>query len=327
MVGWPPHGARPRSRRPAVGSTPRPSPIGSSATPEQVAAILAGGRAVELEDRRQVVRCERRGAASSARRPDRGRVRRRARRSRRSGSPSRSGTQPLVDRPAERRREEASETQPAASSSSIDRLGQRAADAARRASASSTKIVPTQPTGPLTVPTPVPTTWPSTSATIGTQPGCVDANRRNRRRSPQPPPDHDVGRRVDVGRAPSGGSRCSSAIAPIVAGRRLSSGHGRPDPRRRRARRPSRPPRPDRRGARPASRASSTTSSTSTRSWPSSTPTRSPPTAQTIELENILRDDVVDAVARRSRPSSRTPPSARGRLHRRAGDPRRRDAG
>ena len=47
-----------------------------------------------------------------------------------------------------------------------------------------------------------------------------------------------------------------------------------------------------------------------------------PPTAQTIELENILRDDVVrpslpvEAVlAQRAR--------ARGRLHRRPGDPRR----
>ncbi len=48
-----------------------------------------------------------------------------------------------------------------------------------------------------------------------------------------------------------------------------------------------------------------------------------PPTAQTIELENILRDDVVtpslpveEALAQRQR--------APGRLHRRAGDHRRR---
>ncbi len=48
-----------------------------------------------------------------------------------------------------------------------------------------------------------------------------------------------------------------------------------------------------------------------------------PPTAQTIELENILRDDVVrrrspveEALAQRSEPP--------GRLHRRAGDHRRR---
>ena len=47
-----------------------------------------------------------------------------------------------------------------------------------------------------------------------------------------------------------------------------------------------------------------------------------PPTAQTIELENILRDDVAaeslateEAIAQRAR--------ARGRVHRRAGDPRR----
>ena len=46
------------------------------------------------------------------------------------------------------------------------------------------------------------------------------------------------------------------------------------------------------------------------------------PTAQTIELENILRDDVVPAVAaRRGRPRQRA--RARGRLHRRPGDPRR----
>ena len=48
-----------------------------------------------------------------------------------------------------------------------------------------------------------------------------------------------------------------------------------------------------------------------------------PPTAQTIELENILREDVVDAVAaRRGGPGQRA--GARRRLLRRAGDPRRR---
>ena len=49
--------------------------------------------------------------------------------------------------------------------------------------------------------------------------------------------------------------------------------------------------------------ASSTTSSISTRSWPSSTPKHIPPTAQTIELENILRDDEV----RPSLPQARDP--------------------
>ena len=38
---------------------------------------------------------------------------------------------------------------------------------------------------------------------------------------------------------------------------------------------------------------SSTTSSTSTRSWPTVPTDHIAPTAQTIELENILRDDVV----------------------------------
>ena len=48
-----------------------------------------------------------------------------------------------------------------------------------------------------------------------------------------------------------------------------------------------------------------------------------PPTAQTIELENILRDDVATAVAaRRGGPRERA--RARRRLLRRAGDPRRR---
>ena len=48
-----------------------------------------------------------------------------------------------------------------------------------------------------------------------------------------------------------------------------------------------------------------------------------PPTAQTIELENILRDDVATPVAAaRGRAGQRA--RARGRLLRRAGDPRRR---
>ena len=46
--------------------------------------------------------------------------------------------------------------------------------------------------------------------------------------------------------------------------------------------------------------------------------------AQTIELENILRDDVVTRVADRSRPSLANAAGARRRLHRRPGDPRRR---
>ena len=48
-----------------------------------------------------------------------------------------------------------------------------------------------------------------------------------------------------------------------------------------------------------------------------------PPTAQTIELENILRDDVVRAVAAGRGGPRATPPAARRRLHRRPGDPRR----
>ena len=47
-----------------------------------------------------------------------------------------------------------------------------------------------------------------------------------------------------------------------------------------------------------------------------------PPTAQTIELENILRDDVaIESLPRRGRAGERA--AARGRLHRRAGHPRR----
>ena len=47
-----------------------------------------------------------------------------------------------------------------------------------------------------------------------------------------------------------------------------------------------------------------------------------PPTAQTIELENILREDVVHAVAA-GRGGARQRAGARRRLHRRAADPRR----
>ena len=51
-------------------------------------------------------------------------------------------------------------------------------------------------------------------------------------------------------------------------------------------------------------------------------PTHIPPTAQTIELENILRDDVVrPSLTVEDGPANA--PAARGRVHRRPADPRR----
>ena len=47
------------------------------------------------------------------------------------------------------------------------------------------KIVPSQPTGPFAVPTPVPTTSPSATATIGRPVGRVDASCSHSRRTPQ----------------------------------------------------------------------------------------------------------------------------------------------
>ena len=82
--------------------------------------------------------------------------------------------------------------------------------------AGSTKIVPIQPTAPFAVPTPVPTIAPSASATIGTHAGCVAANASQSRRTPQSLREDHLGRRVDVGREHRAEGGSGGAVEPSL---------------------------------------------------------------------------------------------------------------
>ena len=302
-----------RSRRPSRRHARRRA---SCRAPQRRASTVARSSPVAAASSAAI---EARSAVRNGRTRRVGRLRRRARAPR--GSGTRSGPRSRVARRAAGRRRSrpgASVRQPAASAASIvTRVSSRPRP--RRRQSGRTQTVPIQATGPWSSPRrsrrsrhrPRPRT------------GALSVPGRERHLEPPIAPVLDAGSRRRSARH----RRASSVGSPAGASADRSGlvgyhrAHGHPVPLGRRARRASRAPRPDRGGA-DASRGQ-LNHILDQYAILAELPTDDiPPTAQTIELENILREDVV----RPSLPVEAVlanAPATRRRLHRRAGDPRR----